>query len=152
MHSPLRLALVTLHVVGAAAWFGAWIVIVAFARNAIADPSRDALDRLHTVMRRLGPTVIGPATLLVLVAGCVLVAISSRTAWTDAWVVIGLALWIAVTAVGVVVMGRTSRQTRDALAAGHLKTAAARTGTWSIGALIIAGLLLLALIDMVIRP
>ncbi len=144
--------LAALHVVGASVWLGAWVCITVFGVSAVSAPTTESVQRFFAVMRRLGPTVIGPATLLVLVPGIILVILYPRVTWTDPWIVIGIAIYVLVTLVGVLVLGRHSRRVKVALEAGDLDTAVATTRSWLVGAAVMTVLLLLATLDMVLRP
>jgi uncharacterized membrane protein len=141
-----------LHILGAAVWLGAWVGICAFAVDAVRRPGEDALRRLYRVMRSLGPTAIGPATVLVLVAGIVLVVRSERSAFTDAWIIAGLVLYAAVTAVGVAGLGRATKVAVAALDRGEVAAATIATRRWLVMAVVVTGLLILATADMVLRP
>ena len=103
-------------------------------------------------MRRIGPAVIGPATLLVLVPGLVLVIRYDRLAFSAGWIVAGLVLYAVVTLLGMVGLRRASTAATAAASAGDLPAAAAATRRWLILAMTILGLLVLATADMVFRP
>ena len=141
-----------LHILGATVWVGAWVAICVFAVDAVRHPEPAVLRRLFGVMRTLGPTVIGPATLLVLGAGIALVARSTRTAWSDRWIVVGLALYALVTLIGVVGLSRASVRATRALDEGDLAAAVGATRIWLRLAVAVAAVLVLATADMVFRP
>jgi uncharacterized membrane protein len=150
--SDLGTWLVALHAVGASVWLGAWVCIVVFGVGAVSAPTGESVQRFFAVMRRLGPTVIGPATLLVLASGIILVILHPRVAWTDPWIVIGMVIYVLVTLLGVLVLGRHSRRIKVALETDDLDLAVVTTRSWLVGAAALTGLLLLATIDMVVRP
>lgn len=144
--------LALLHVLGAAVWTGAWFAICAFAIDAVRHPTPEAVKRLYAVMRSLGPTVIGPSTLLVLGAGIALVVRADWVSMADTWIIAGFVLYVVVTLVGVLGLSRANRSAATALAADDLSAAVAATRTWLRLALIVTALLVVAIADMVLRP
>jgi uncharacterized membrane protein len=144
--------LVLLHVLGAMVWLGAWAAICMFAANAVRRAEIETLRRLFTVMRSIGPALIGPSTLAVLATGIVLVVRSGRAEFADVWVAAGLGLYVAVTLVGMVSLSRASRTATTALDDGDVATATVATRTWLRLAIVVTALLVLATADMVLRP
>lgn len=144
--------LAVLHVLGGAVWVGSWAAICGFAANVVRHPTADAVGRLFTVMRALGPTVIGPSTVLVLVAGIALVARSPRADMGDLWIVAGLVLYALVTLVGVLGLGRANKKAQRALDRDDVPAAVAATRSWLVQAGIVTFLLVIATIDMVVKP
>lgn len=141
-----------LHVLASMVWLGAWAAICVFARNAVRDPKIDALRRLFAVMHSLGPTLLGPSTVLVLVTGGILVARSRRAELGDAWVLVGLGLYVAATLVGMLGLSRASRAAAAALDLDDLPAATVATRSWLNMAVAVTALLVLATADMVLRP
>lgn len=150
--------LVATHVVGGAVWLGTWMSIIAYAANTVRAPAEDAIRRLFMVMRRLGPAMIGPSTVLVLGAGIGLVVRYDRVDWADLSIVLALAIYVLATVVGVAVLARHARNGQKALADGDIRRAVCHTRSWLTGAdapmhgISIAVLLLLATEQMALRP
>lgn len=144
--------LLFLHLVGATVWLGAWAAICVFAANVVRHPDAQAFRRFFTVMGRLGPALIGPATLFVLASGIALVARSHRVTFGERWIVIGLVLYVLVTLVGMVNLRRASQGVKRALDADDLPAAVASARTWLRAAVVLTVLLLVATWDMVFRP
>jgi uncharacterized membrane protein len=144
--------LVFLHILGAATWLGAWAAICVFAADAVRRPSIDGFDRLFAVMRRLGPMVIGPSTLLVLVPGLVLVGRYGRLSFSARWIVAGLVLYAVTTLLGMIGLSRAGKAATAAVSSGDLPAAVAATRRWLTLAVTALGLLVLATADMVFRP
>ena len=144
--------LVFAHVLGAAVWLGAWCAVCGFAANTVSQPDPGAVRRLYTVMGTLGPTVIGPATLLVLGAGLGLVARSGHTGLADGWVAAGLVLFAAATVAGIAGLRPASIAARAALDRDDLPAAVAATRRWLRLALLLTALLVASFADMVFRP
>jgi uncharacterized membrane protein len=150
--TDLNTWLAFLHILGAAVWVGAWATICVFAADAVRRPGIDAFGRLFAVMRRLGPAVIGPATLLVLVPGLVLVGRYDRLVLSARWIVVGLVLYGVVTLLGMVSLSRAGKAATAAVSAGDLPAATAATRRWLTLAITVLVLLVLATADMVFRP
>lgn len=148
--SDLNSWLVLLHVLGAMMWLGAWTAISVFAYHTVRHPDLAGVTRLFGVMRLLGPTVFGPATLLVLGAGVWLVIRFDRVNFTDAWILIGLGLYVLATLVGIVGMSRMNRRAEAAAERGDLKAAVAATRNWLVMAYVVVGILVLATADMIL--
>lgn len=140
-----------LHVLGGAVWVGAWAAICAFAADAVRRPNADAVRRLLRVMQTLGPAVIGPATVAVLVAGIALVVREPWVAMRDLWIVLGLVAYAVVTGLGVLGLGTSAKRAKQALQRDDLDAAVAATRTWYRLGLVITGILVLATVDMVVK-
>jgi uncharacterized membrane protein len=144
--------LLFLHVVGATIWLGAWAAICVFAANVVRQPDAHAFRRFFTVMRQLGPALIGPATLFVLASGIALVARSQRVTFGERWIIVGLVLYGLATLVGMVNLRRASQGVTRALDADDLPAAVASAKSWLRAAVVLTALLLVATWDMVFRP
>jgi uncharacterized membrane protein len=144
--------LLFLHIVGATVWLGAWAAICLFAANVVRHPDASAFRRFFTVMRQVGPALIGPATLFILASGIALVARSQRVTFGERWIVIGLVLYVLATLVGMVNLRRASQGVTRALDADDLPAAVTSARTWLRAAVVLTALLLIATWDMVFRP
>jgi uncharacterized membrane protein len=147
--SELNTWLVFLHVLGAMVWLGAWSAIAVFAWHIVRQPDLASIRRLFATMKLLGPAVFGPATLLVLGAGIWLVARYDRVSFTDPWILIGLALYVLATLVGMLGMSRANRKADAAAQQEDLESAVAATRRWLSMALAVDVILVLATADMI---
>lgn len=148
----LRNWLLFFHIVGATVWLGAWAAICVFAANLVRNPDPQAFRRFFAVMRRVGPALIGPATLFVLASGIALVARSERVTFGERWIVVGLALYVLATLVGIVYLRPSSQRVTRALDADDLPAAVGSARSWLRAAVVLTVLLLIATWDMVLRP
>lgn len=141
-----------LHIMGAALWTGAWAAMSASAATAVNAPTAAGLERVYATMRILGPAVIGPATVAVLVPGAWLIARPGGAEFTDTWVVLGLLGYLVATVLGVAGLGPASRVAGHALDEGDLSAAVVATRRWYRLAIVLTVVLVLTTADMSVRP
>lgn len=142
--------LAVLHVVGGSVWVGCWAAICVVAADVVRAPTSDA-GRLLRLMRVLGPAVIGPSTVAVLVAGVALVLRQPWVDMSDLWIVLGLVAYAIVTALGILGLGRTAKRATAALDRDDLAGAASEARRWYRLALVVTTILILATVDMVLK-
>lgn len=143
--------LAVLHVVGGSVWVGCWAAICVVAADVVRAPTSDAVRRLLRLMRVLGPAVIGPSTVAVLVAGVALVLRQPWVDMSDLWIVLGLVAYAIVTALGILGLGRTAKRATAALDRDDLASAASEARRWYRLALVVTAILILATVDMVLK-
>jgi uncharacterized membrane protein len=139
--------LVFFHVLGAMVWVGGITVLGALGFNALRDPEHAA--PFIASLRRVGPVVLAPAPVTLLVFG--LWAVGHDPAWSfdQTWVQLGLGLFVAAFAIG------AAHQSRAALAAERASSAleaAHHLRRWAYGMGAIVVLLVVATWDMVFKP
>jgi uncharacterized membrane protein len=104
-----------LHIVGAIGWIGGTITFSILGARVARARDQAVLGAITDLMRINGMTIIGPASGLTLIAGFVMVGVSGLGA--PLWVIWGFAAIIVSVALGVVLIGRTSKELREAAAA-----------------------------------
>lgn len=115
-------------------------------------PTAAGLERVYATMRILGPAVIGPATVAVLVPGARLIERPGGAEFTDTWVVLGLLGYLVATVLGVAGLGPASRVAGHALDEGDLSAAVVATRRWYRLAIVLTVVLVLTTADMSVRP
>jgi uncharacterized membrane protein len=95
--------LLFVHIVGAAVWFGAGLMMQVLARRADRADDHATLKRLVDDTEDLSNLVFIPASMVVLIAGLVLV-IDGPWSFGDLWIVLGLVGFAATLATGVLLI------------------------------------------------
>jgi hypothetical protein len=103
-------------------------------------------------LRIVGPAVLAPGPLVLLVTGIWSVTRSDAWAFGQTWVWLALVLLGAAFVFGAAVQSRVAINAQRAAAAGEQDEAARLLGRWALGSLLILVLLLVATWDMVFKP
>jgi uncharacterized membrane protein len=144
--------LMFLHVLVAMVWVGSLVALGIFAAHALRVGEGDAVVRFVGSLRIVGPFVLGPASLLVLVFGILMVVDSDAWTFEQTWVWLGIALIVAAYVAGAVLLGRSGTAAERAVKAGDHLQAARHLRRWSLGVWLILLLLVVATWDMVFKP
>jgi uncharacterized membrane protein len=104
-----------LHIVGAIGWIGGTITFSILGARVARARDQAVLEAITDLMRINGMTIIGPASGLTLIAGFVMVGVAGLGA--PLWVIWGFAAIIVSVALGVALIGRTSKELRETAAA-----------------------------------
>ena len=143
----------TLHVIFAAIWVGTAVQqqFAAARAQMRKDPVR--LAEFTDDAEWLGKKLFAPASGLTALFG-ILMVIESGWEFTDAWIIIGIALWIVSAGVGASFLGPESGRLRDVIAQKGLEDREVRTRISRIQLVtrIDLVILLLVIADMVIKP
>src|SRR2546423_1847396 len=91
--------LLTLHIIAAATWIGAALALQVLAGQMRASTPDAVTDRFAIDAEAIGKTLFGPAAVVLLISGVVLVA-HEHLGWTEPWLLIGIAAMVAAGAVG----------------------------------------------------
>ena len=140
------------HILAGMVWVGGLAMLVAVGTRTRRSADPDAIARFVRSLRVLGPAVLAPAAVLLLVFGIWMVADSSAWDFGQTWVLVGLALLIASVVVGAAYLSRTGVAAERAVAAGDHGEAARQLGRWAWGIGAILVLLVVATWDMVVKP
>ena len=106
-----------LHIVGAIGWIGGTITFSILGARVARARDQAVLAALTNLMRINGMTIIGPASGLTLIAGFVMVGVSGLGA--PLWVIWGLTAIVVSVALGIALIGRTSKALRETAAAAE---------------------------------
>jgi uncharacterized membrane protein len=106
-----------LHIVGAIGWIGGLVTFSLLSARVAREPDQAVLAEITRLMRINGMAVIGPSSGLTLIAGIVMIAVSGLGVPT--WVIWGFAAIIVSVLLGVTLIGRTSKELREAAAAAE---------------------------------
>jgi uncharacterized membrane protein len=140
------------HVLAAMVWVGGLVMLLVVGTRTRREGDPDAVARFVRGLRVLGPAVLAPAGVLLLMFGIWMVADSTAWSFGQTWVRIGLTLLIASVVVGAAYLSRTGVAAERAVAAGDHSEAARQLGRWAWGIGVILVLLVAATWDMVVKP
>jgi uncharacterized membrane protein len=138
------------HILGAIVWLGGIAVLIALLVRAVRAPGvAEAVDFVAS-LRTVGPIVLAPSSLLVLVCGIWLAA--DLSAFNQLWVQLALGLFAAAFVVGAAHQSRVGLAAERAVEAGDHDALARLLVRWAWGMGVIAALLVVATWDMVFKP
>jgi uncharacterized membrane protein len=143
------------HVLGACAWLGGGLILVAIGLRLRRSNDPTQIAEFGAAVR-YAARVLGPAWIVVLVSGVLMVLTNSEWDFSQVWVLIGLGLFALAFLVGIVFVAGTgtelvklSRTNGREYAAGNLNALVRR---WLVGYGLVLACLLLAVWDMVFKP
>jgi len=144
--------LMFLHVLGAMVWVGGLVALNAFGVLALRSGDRDAVARFVGSFRTVGPFVLMPAAIGVLVFGVWMVLVEEAWTFEQTWIWLAVLLLVAAVLVGAIYLSRAALAAQRALDAGDLTQATRQLRRWSWGIRLIILLLVVATWDMVFKP
>jgi uncharacterized membrane protein len=143
--------LLLLHILAAMIWVGAVAVLNVQATFLLRQSDADGVRRFTRTMRTLGPALLLPAVIALLVFGIWMV-VDSDFDFEQTWVWLGIVLFAAAVVVGGVFQSRAALAAERAATAGDDEAATAQLRRWTWGMRLIAVLLVVAAWDMVFKP
>jgi uncharacterized membrane protein len=144
--------LMFIHVLAAMVWVGGLVALSAFGVLALRAGDRDAVARFIGSFRTIGPFVLMPAAIAVLVLGIWMVLADEAWTFEQTWIWLALVLLVAAVVVGAVFLSRAALAAERAVQAGDLVQATRQLRRWSWGIRLILLLLVVATWDMVFKP
>ncbi|HET8776775.1 MAG TPA: DUF2269 family protein [Candidatus Limnocylindria bacterium] len=139
------------HILSAMVWLGGGLMLVFVARRARASDRPGAIADFGQSLSYLGPRLLAPAVVGVIVFGVSMVLVSSAWDFGQAWILIAIGLFAIAFVVGAVYLSRIGIQLGrtdgpDAAASSSL------LDRWLLGYAVVLAVLLLALADMIFKP
>jgi uncharacterized membrane protein len=144
--------LMFLHVVAAMVWVGGLAALTVLVTQVLRRGDVDAVARFVGTLRLVGPVVLAPATVAVVLFGIWLVVDSDAWDFGQTWIQLALGLFAAAFVVGAAFQSRSAIAAQRAADAGDEREAVRQLGRWSWGMRLILVLLLVATWDMVFKP
>lgn len=144
--------LVFVHVLAAMVWVGGLVALSALGTSVLRTGEHDAVARFVGSFRVVGPLVLTPAAVLVLLVGIWLVLDSDAWSFGQTWVWLALVLLAAAVLVGAAFLGRVATAAERAVEAGDDATAVQQLRRWSWGVRLILVLLVVTTWDMIFKP
>jgi uncharacterized membrane protein len=139
------------HILAGMIWLGGGLMLVFVARRVRAAGDPDAiLDFAHS-LSYLGPRVLAPAVIGVLVFGVALVLASSSWDFGQLWVLVAIGLFVVAFAIGAVYLSQVALRLERT---GTADPSASRQllGRWVTAYQVVLLVLLLIVADMVFKP
>jgi uncharacterized membrane protein len=144
--------LVLAHVLAAMVWLGALVILGAFAVRILRSGEAEDAGRFVGALRVIGPLALAPAPLTLVAAGLAMVGDNDAWDFGQAWVQLGLGLFLAAFVVGAAHQSRTAIAAERAAARGDHAATAAQLRRWAWGMALIVALIVIATWDMVFKP
>jgi uncharacterized membrane protein len=140
------------HILAAMVWIGGITVLGAFAIRILRGDDSGATGGFLASLRMIGPVVLAPAPVLLIVLGLWLVGESDAWDFGQLWVQIAIGLFAAAFLVGAAHQSRAAIAAERAAARGDAGEARHQLRRWAWGMGLIVILLVAATWDMVFKP
>lgn len=145
--------LLFVHVLAAAAWFGAALLSLVLTELAARAGDRPGVLKLGEYEDRVATLLFIPASLIVLVGGIALVFDGPWSFTDDGWVIAGLALFAAIFVLGVALIVPAGKKLKSLAASGAPEEELdAQIRTLRTLSVIDVGLLIVAIFFMTVKP
>jgi uncharacterized membrane protein len=144
--------LVFVHVLAAMVWVGGLAAFAAFAFHALRTDDPGTVARFVGSLRLVGPMVLTPSSIMVLLVGTWLVLDGDGFSFGQTWIWLALVLLAVAVLVGVLYLARMAQGAERAVAAGDHQQARIQLRRWSLGIRLILLLLVVATWDMIFKP
>jgi uncharacterized membrane protein len=144
--------LLFLHILAAMLWVGGSVMVAAMVTRLLRAPEPGEIARFTGNLRVLGPAVLAPSVVLLLVMGIWMVEDSAAWDMGQGWLEAGIALYAAAFLIGAAFLSRTAIGAERAATAGDHGEAHRQLVRWSWGYRVIVLILLIATWDMVVKP
>ena len=110
--------LLFLHILGAIVWFGGGVLLSVLAAQARKSGDPEAVLKLLQESDTVGNKVFFPASLVLLVAGILLVTLEDIGDWEDLWILTGIGGFVVSVFLGIFFYGPTGKKIGAAVEAG----------------------------------
>jgi uncharacterized membrane protein len=139
------------HVLSAMIWVGGGLMLVFVARRARASTDPRAIIDFAESLSYIGPRVLAPAVVGVLLFGVWMVLDSAAWDFGQAWILIAIGLFVAAFLVGAVYLSRVALQMVGSEGA-DARRSRALLDRWLMGYAVVLAILVLIVADMVFKP
>jgi len=148
------------HVISVIVWLGGGFTLSVLAARARASGDPAAVREFARALLYFGPRVLTPAVVGTLVFGVALVLSSAAWDFGQAWVLLGLGLFVVAFAIGVGYLARIGAElgrlanagTAPATGPGDKTPAADLLGRWILGYRLVLAVLAVIVWDMIAKP
>jgi uncharacterized membrane protein len=143
-----------LHIVGAIIWIGGGLMLYLIGARARQSEEPRVIAEFAKMLSYVGPRVLMPAVLTVIVTGVWLVFASPRWSFTQLWVILALVAFVVVFLVGAIYLSRIALELERTATPADTGLQAVRMvlGRWLVGYQFVLLILLFVLWDMVFKP
>jgi uncharacterized membrane protein len=140
-----------LHVLAVILWLGGGTALFVITARLLKARDRTALATLLPQTARFGPTIGGPASLLVLLTGIAMVIVG-RLGFDPLWVSWGFAGILVHFLFGIVVMRKIAQALGQAVGSGDDRLIAAAGARWRVASTVYLLIMTSVIIVMVMKP
>lgn len=149
----LRFWLLLIHIVGAVIWIGGGLMLNVIGARARQSEDPRTIGGFAQMLSYVGPRVLMPAVVAVIVSGVWLVLISPWS-FTQLWVILALGGFVVAFLIGAVYLSRIALELERFVTHEDASLQAARDvlGRWIAGYWVVLLILLFVLWDMVFKP
>ena len=141
------------HITGAVIWVGGGLMLIVIGGRARRSGDVVLIREFARTLSYVGPRVLAPAVVVVLVSGIWLVVQQSRD-FSQLWILLALGAFAAAFVIGAVYLSQSAiameRVATDA--AADAQAARDALGRWMLGYSVVLAILLFALWDMIVKP
>ena len=141
------------HITGAVIWVGGGLMLTVIGGRARRSGDVVLIREFARTLSYVGPRVLAPAVVVVLVSGIWLVVQQSRD-FSQLWILLALGSFAAAFVIGALYLSRSAILMERVAAEATANTQAARDalGRWMLGYSVVLAILLFALWDMIFKP
>jgi putative copper export protein len=139
------------HVLSAMIWVGGGLMLVVVARRARGSSDPRAIIDFGESLSYIGPRVLAPAVVGVLLFGVWMVLDSAAWDFGQAWILIAIGLFVVAFLVGAVYLSRVALQMVGSEGA-DARRSRALLDRWLQGYAVVLTILVLIVADMVFKP
>jgi uncharacterized membrane protein len=143
-----------LHIVGAVIWVGGGVMLSVIGARARRNENPQIIGDFAQMLSYVGPRVLTPAVLTVIITGVWLVLASPEWSFTQLWVILALGAFVIVFVVGAIYLSRIALELERLATRADVSLQATRDvlGRWIVGYQVVLFILLFVLWDMVFKP
>ncbi len=139
------------HILGAMLWLGGGLMLILVGRRARASTDSGAIAEFARSLSYLGPRALAPGVGAVLVFGVWMILADGAWSFDQAWVLIGIGLFVVAFLIGAVYLSRLGLALERASAVDPAR-GRALFDRWQLAYSIVLALLVIAAWDMVVKP
>jgi len=141
------------HITGAVIWVGGGLMLAIIGGRVRRSGDIVLIREFARMLSYVGPRVLAPAVVVVLVSGIWLVVQQSRD-FSQLWILLALGAFAAAFVIGAVYLSRSAILMERVAAEATANTQAARDalGRWMLGYSVVLAILVFALWDMIFKP
>ena len=140
------------HILGAMAWLGGGLVLALMGLRVRRSADGTSYREFAGTLGYVGPRVLMPGVVAVLVFGLWMVLESEAWDFSQAWIQIAIGLFAAAFVIGALYLGRVGIALGRAAAAGDVPALRRLVDRWLTGYGVVLLILLVAVWDMVFKP
>jgi uncharacterized membrane protein len=140
------------HILGAMVWVGGGLMLSFVGGRVRARNDARAIGEFGRMLGYIGVRVLVPAVVATLVFGVWLVLAAFGGDFSHLWVILGLALFVVAFGIGAIFLSRVGVQLQGLSDTSTAAESAALLDRWILGYRVVLVVLMLAVVDMVVKP